>query len=524
LNRSGLQLFCFLALLVLSDLPVAAQNWTLVWADEFNQADGTAPDPSKWGHDVGGNGWGNNELEYYTDGTTNSWIENGQLVIEARQQSFAGKNYTSARLLSKGKASWTYGRIEARIKIPRGQGLWPAFWTLGTNIASVSWPTCGEIDIMENIGKEPGTVHGTAHGPGYSGGNGIGGPYVLSGGGAFADNFHVFAIEWETNRIQWFVDGQPYFTITPSRLPSGTTWVFNAPQFLLLNVAVGGNWPGNPDGTTTFPQRMVVDYVRVYSSTNGQSCGGNVLTNPGFELSGLANWWTYGSGANTALASQPVHSGTNSFKVYGQFTGSQNDSGLYQDIPTTPGTEYSANAWAFTAASDRIAGNNTAWTEVTFRDTTNILALYRTALVTSNTPASAWMNLPVTNQFNPQTQAFIGSVTNLVAPAGTMFVRNQVLFRQVANASGSVFWDDLSLTTPGPQEIPIAVSPGNSSGSLSIAFLSFLGAPYQVFFKNSLIDANWEVLTNLIGDGGVKVVMDPFTNGQRFYRVARMCE
>ena len=261
-----------------------AQNWTLVWSDEFSQPDGSAPDATKWGYDVGGTGWGNNELEYYTSRTNNARVEGGQLVIEARQERYSGKNYTSARLLTKGKWSWTYGRIEARIKIPRGQGLWPALWMLGANVDSVGWPTCGEIDIIENVGREPGTVHGTLHGPGYSGSDGIGGPFVLPGGAAFADDFHVFAVQWETNRIRWSVDNQPYFSVTPTSLPAGTHWVFAAPQFLLLNVAVGGSWPGKPDGTTIFPQRMLVDYVRIYAATNGLARGGNALTNSGFEL------------------------------------------------------------------------------------------------------------------------------------------------------------------------------------------------------------------------------------------------
>src|SRR5208282_3784690 len=151
-------------------------GWTLVWADEFNRPDGAAPDAINWGCDIGGKGWGNHELEYYTSSTNNVRIENGKLVIEARKESLGGRNYTSARLQTHGKWSWTYGRIEARIKVPRGQGFWPAFWMLGTNIDSVGWPACGEIDIMENLGREPGLVHGTLHGPGYSGAGGIGGP------------------------------------------------------------------------------------------------------------------------------------------------------------------------------------------------------------------------------------------------------------------------------------------------------------------------------------------------------------
>jgi beta-glucanase (GH16 family) len=247
------------------------RDWQLVWSDEFNQPDGSAPDASKWGYDVGGGGWGNDELEFYTARTNNVRIESGHLVIEARKENYSGRHYTSARLLTKDKHSWVFGRIEARMKIPRGQGIWPAFWMLGANINSVSWPTCGEIDIMENIGKEPGTVHGTVHGPGYSGGAGIGGPLTLTGGRTLADDFHVYAIEWETNRICWYLDQQLYFTVTPTNLPAGKQWVYHQPQFLLLNMAVGGQWPGNPDAKTIFPQRMTVDYVRVYQKPTTSS-------------------------------------------------------------------------------------------------------------------------------------------------------------------------------------------------------------------------------------------------------------
>ncbi len=173
--------------------------------------------------------------------------------------------YTSARLISAGKAEFAHGRIEARIKVPYGQGLWPAFWMLGNDIDRVGWPQSGEIDIMENVGKEPATVHGTIHGPGYSGGNGIGAGYTLPSG-KLSDDFHVFAVEWEQGRIRWFIDNTNYFTVTTASIPAGTQWVYEHPFYLLLNVAVGGGWPGNPDGTTVFPQTMKVDYVRVYQA------------------------------------------------------------------------------------------------------------------------------------------------------------------------------------------------------------------------------------------------------------------
>jgi beta-glucanase (GH16 family) len=277
--------------LVLSTPVLGNAAWQLVWNDEFTQADGSSPDPAKWGYDTGNGGWGNNEREYYTSRTNNARIAGGQLVIEADQESYGGSSYTSARLLTRGKWSWTYGRMEARIKIPRGQGIWPAFWMLGTNIDSVGWPTCGEIDIMENIGKtsDQGTAHGTIHGPqsggDYNGGAGVGGTFTLPAGAALADDFHIFAVEWTTNQIQWFVDTNLYFTATPARLPGGATWVFTHPQFLLLNVAVGGYWPGYPDGTTVFPQQMLVDYVRVYSYVAAAPSPIAVAIQPGAQVS-----------------------------------------------------------------------------------------------------------------------------------------------------------------------------------------------------------------------------------------------
>jgi len=187
-------------------------------------------------------------------------------VITARKENPANYNcwygrceYTSARLNTAGKFTQTYGRFEARMKLPRGASMWPAFWALGQDIGSVGWPNCGEIDFMENIGREPNTVHGTLHGPGYSGAGGIGAAY---NGPVFADGFHTFTVEWRPNQIQWFVDGNHFQTRTPADL-NGNRWVFDHPFFMILNLAVGGNWPGPPDGNTRFPQQLVIDYVRV---------------------------------------------------------------------------------------------------------------------------------------------------------------------------------------------------------------------------------------------------------------------
>jgi len=244
-------------------------GWNLVWSDEFDGPTGAAIDSRKWSFDVGGNGWGNNELQTYTSRTANAHVRGGRLVIKALKETFTGpdnitRSYTSARVLTKNKFSQVYGRFEARIKIPYGQGIWPAFWMLGDNIDTVRWPNCGEIDIMENIGKEPSIVHGTLHGPGYSGASGISAAYTISGSQKVSDKFHTFAVEWGPNVIRFYVDDLLYKTRTPADLPAGTSWVFDRPFFIILNVAVGGGWPGNPDATTVFPQQMLVDYVRVY--------------------------------------------------------------------------------------------------------------------------------------------------------------------------------------------------------------------------------------------------------------------
>lgn len=241
--------------------PVARK---LVWADEFNQAG--LPDSTKWGYDVGGNGWGNNELEYYTARRPeNARVENGNLIIEARKENYQGRQYTSARLLTKGKENWQYGRIEARAKLPKGVGTWPAIWMLGQKVASAGWPLGGEIDIMEHVGFDEGVVHGTVHTEAYNHvkgtqkGKQINVPDAISA-------FHLYAIEWTADQIDFFVDDQKYYTVQKSVLGnSEAQWPFDQPFFLILNIAVGGGWGGQKGvDENIWPQRMEVDYVRVY--------------------------------------------------------------------------------------------------------------------------------------------------------------------------------------------------------------------------------------------------------------------
>ncbi len=242
-----------------------AVAWNLAWEDEFSGPANQLPDSTKWRFDVGGDGWGNNQLEYDTDRPENVSLDGaGHLAITARKELYLGNEYTSGRINTRGFFSQERGKFEARIRLPVGQGIWPAFWLLGGNFESVGWPRCGEIDIMEYRGQQPAVLHGSLHGPGYSGGSALTSRYTLPGGQAFNDGFHVFSVEWDEKLIAWYMDGTRYLTITPDDLPGSSAWVFDHPFFIILNVAVGGNFVGPPNASTTFPQTMLVDWVRVY--------------------------------------------------------------------------------------------------------------------------------------------------------------------------------------------------------------------------------------------------------------------
>ncbi|NOK33220.1 glycoside hydrolase family 16 protein [Corallococcus exercitus] len=247
--------------------PVTEQpgtGWELVWQDEFDGPAGTLPSKERWVADVGGDGWGNGQFEYDTARAENASLDGeGHLAITARKERYGGNDYTSARLTTKNRYTQTYGRIEARIHLPTGRGIWPAFWMLGADVDSVGWPECGEIDIMEYRGQIPSIVRGSLHGPGYSGGANIGREHAVSGAPLSAD-FHVYAVEWEPERIRFILDDTVFFEATPKNLPAGKKWVYDHPHFLILNVAVGGSFVGPPDSSTVFPQTMKVDYVRVY--------------------------------------------------------------------------------------------------------------------------------------------------------------------------------------------------------------------------------------------------------------------
>ncbi|WP_430183819.1 RICIN domain-containing protein [Paenibacillus lautus] len=278
--RKGISVVILFSLLVVL-LPVnkinAAPNWNLVWSDEFN---GTSLNRANWTPEIGtgSGGWGNNELQYYTNRAQNVQVTGGNLVITAQKESYGGMNYTSARIKTQDLKSFTYGKVEARIKLPSGQGLWPAFWMLGSNISSVGWPKSGEIDIMERVNNNPyvnGTVHWDAGGHADFG--------RVSGNLDFSQ-FHVYSIEWDSKYIRWFVDGQQFneFYIENG---TGNTEEFQRPFFILLNLAVGGNWPGSPNNSTPFPSQMLVDYVRVYQDTGAS----NVISNGIYTIASKAS-------------------------------------------------------------------------------------------------------------------------------------------------------------------------------------------------------------------------------------------
>ena len=243
---------------------VNANDWQLIWSDEFNGKKGTPLDLSKWTYEVKENNY-NNELQYYTDHPVNASLDGqGHLLIRAIKEDLGSKHYTSARLNTYSKFEPMFGRIEARIKLPFSQGMLPAFWMIGANKKEVGYPACGEIDIVEYVGKDPYVVSSNLHATGYVGTTIFKGRHSLPNHAKFSDDFHIFAMEWEPNVIRFYIDNVLQDTHTPDKLASDKIWAYNHSFYIILNLAVGGNWPGNPDSTTVFPQSLVVDYVRVY--------------------------------------------------------------------------------------------------------------------------------------------------------------------------------------------------------------------------------------------------------------------
>jgi len=339
----------------------AAQSGTLKWSDEFNMSAGSKPDAAKWAYDLGAGGWGNNELETYTSDAANASVvydpdatDGRALAITAIKTS---SGYTSARIKTQGLFSTTCGRIEARLKLPKGKGIWPAFWMLGDNITSVGWPKCGELDIMENLGHEVSKLYGTLHGQGYD----IGGNFSFSGVDP-SIGYHSYGIQWSPGVVKWYIDGYNYCTVKQSQLAAGQTWAFDLPEFIILNLAVGGNWPGNPDSSTVFPQTYYVDYVRVYE--DGPAAPATVGALAQADGSVRVSWSPAAQDGGSAVKSYKLERATNSDFSAGLTSFDVGTSTAYRDSGVAPGATYYY----------RVTVTNTDGTASTASSTASVLA------------------------------------------------------------------------------------------------------------------------------------------------------
>jgi beta-glucanase (GH16 family) len=404
------------AVSLLAAVQASAQTWKLAWSDEFNGPAGSAPDSSKWTYDLGNNnGWGNGELEFYCAPTSNTspcststpnirMDGNGNLTIQAIKT--AGGTWTSGRMKTEGLAQFQYGRIEARMKLPVGAGLWPAFWMLGTNIGTAGWPTCGEQDIMEWVPQyTPTTTSSTIHGPGYSGAGGIGAKFTFPTGGRTDDaGFHTYGVIWSVNKIQFYRDDwtKPFFTVTPANIPAGTQWVYNHPFFVLLNLAVGGGFPGPPNSTTPSPATVLVDYVRVYQGWTDSDIGA-----PGRAGSGSLNGSTFtvtGSGAD-------IWNPSDQFNYFSQST--TGDVTMIARIASQQNT----NAWAKAGVMVReTTAANSSFVDVVLTPGNGVSMQYR-----ASTGASA---------------VEVARVTGLTAPRWVKLVRSGNTFTGYDSADG----------------------------------------------------------------------------------------
>ena len=527
---------CIIGFLAVFCMSASAQDipgWTLVWYDEF---DGPDIDTSKWSHEVNGWGGGNNELQYYTARTNNSFIENGNLVIQALEENYSGweyppgggngdwvnRNYTSARLRTKNKGDWTYGRFEARMKLPYGQGLWPAFWMLPTDNVYGGWAASGEIDIMEIVGHEPDILHGTIHFHGEWPDNWSDGASWTLPSGDFSDDFHVFAIEWEEGEIRWYVDGILYSTKTwwdttaDAPFPAPFDELFH----MLLNVAVGGEWPGPPDGTTVFPQRMTVDYVRVYTPDHNLIPCTNLFVNPGFE-SGVDGWELTLSDGSASASTDYVRSETHSLVIDSTGAVGWNSPHLSQTFPANPGDIFNVQGYMLNPVGSPISGSSFGLFKIEFRDHSGT-ALEPVLPVEIGTSATAPFYGAESTPFltaGSATDTWIFSEAQAEAPAGTESVSFLLLNVNEPGNPGPMYFDDVQAVLLPEPAVPFALNASVAGGNIQISFPTENKACYEVVSKDSLTNSSWTSIETIIGDGSTNSVSYAATNAARFYRV-----
>jgi beta-glucanase (GH16 family) len=517
----GLRLLFILATFLFL-IPLApGQSWTIIWSDEFNGPAG-APDSSNWKFETGNNnGWGNAELEYYCPPTNNNLPCNtsspnafldgsGNLVIQAIHT--PSGTWTSARMKTEGLHEFQYGRIEARMQLPTGAGLWPAFWMLGTNIGSVGWPTCGEQDIMEWVPQyTPTTTSSTVHGPGYSGGSGIGSRFTFPGGGRVDDaGFHTYGVIWSQDQMQFYRDDytQPFLTVTPANLPAGKQWAFNHPFFILLNLAVGGNFPGPPNNATPSPATVLVDYVRVYekSPTVTVTSSGNVsvfgqpvtftatltpasATGTVQFQDGVANLGAPVAVSNGSATSSPFSLPVGVHSITAVYSGDSNFAGNSGSLPTqTVNQAHSSTtlssslnpsafgqAVVFTAAVSVVApGAGTLTGNVQFKDGTTNLG---TTVAVSNGSATF-------------------STSSLTVGAHSI----TAVYSGDGNFAGSTGSLPTQTVNPGGSSTSLTSSVDPSSAGQSVTFTATV-APVEATGSVTFQDGNGSIGTGTLGGG-----------------------
>ncbi|NNM29617.1 MAG: glycoside hydrolase family 16 protein, partial [Akkermansiaceae bacterium] len=490
-----------------------------------------APDSAVWSYDLGASGWGNNELQNYTNDPSNVRVENGNLIITARRQ---GNNFTSARVKTENKLTFKYATVEARIKTPDlADGLWPAFWTLGNDISTVGWPRCGEIDVLEmgsasaiSANRVNRRVRSTAHwesgGEFANYGRSIDRPSDIDG------TFHVYRMEWTPTAITTYIDNVFIWSMDISNPSSFDGEEFHKPHFFLLNMAVGGNYTGilNSGGITApFPAEYVIDYVRIFdnghtvlggSSLSNPGGGDNLLANPGFE-EGTSGWTVNSGGGTIATAGAPARTGTSSLEIDNGGAGGWSSPNVVQSFPASPGETFNFNGYLRTTSP--ITDGSLALLKIVFRDSGGNDLLPASADVGTINTSFPGVESNTLDGSSPANQ-WVFAEAQGEAPAGTASVLFFVLNVNPPGSSTSIFVDDLEAGPPAATPVIAPPLTATRAGDdIELSFPTQNGVVYELAYKDSLTDASWTVVDTITGNGSPAVRTYPPTNGGRFYVV-----
>jgi len=526
LNKRVKYILLFYAL---ARLAVTAQ--TLVWSEEFNYT--SAPDSRVWSYDLGSTGWGNSELQDYTSNANNVWVDGSNLVITARR---SGNYFSSGRIKTLDKLTFQYGTVEARIQTPDlANGLWPAFWTMGNNNTSVGWPACGEIDIMEmghadgiSSGRVNRRVGSAAHWE--SGGSyaGYGLPKYLASD--INDTFVIYRMEWTPYSIRTYIDGAEIWTMG---ITAGDMEEFHAPHFFLLNLAVGGTYPGitSPSGiTAAFPAEYKVDWIRIYDNgytvLGGSSTivppmpGSNALVNAGFE-SGKTGWTLNLSGGTAEASTTHARNGVHALMINSTGAGAWSAPNASQSFPANPGEVYNLQGYLLNPSSAPIAGSSFGLFKIEFRNSVGTV-LEPAAVEVGTSAASPYYGAESRPFLAASSSAdmWIFSWTQAEAPANTAWVSFILLNVNQPENPGPMYFDDIQAVLVDNQVQPFSLNYGLADGNIQIDFPAQIGIHYEVAYKSSLTNANWTPIETLIGNGKTNSFLYPMSDSVRFYRVS----